>query len=218
MSEGRIMRHDQPPARLLKAIRRSSRGGSPSPLHERRISDAYREILREYRTIASGGGLPGRRWRSVAFEALRYLGGDADRLGVTLREYDHHRYGPFLGVSDDGGAADDICRAARASPKAQALGGSASPLTLGRWHHGPSGVRAWQARGVRNLRHHRGRDRCTGPGEISARPGSSRREAADLHGRVECENPPRGRLSKSTGKEWRISRRRVAGCARQHSK
>ena len=126
-----MMRHKQPPAKLLKGIRRPRRGGSPSPLDEQRISDEYRKILREYRTIASKGGLPGRRWRSAALEALRYLGGDADRLGVTLRDYDHHRYGPFLGVSDDGGAADDVCRAALASPKAQALGGRASPLTLG---------------------------------------------------------------------------------------
>ena len=125
------MRHKQPPAKLLKGIRRPRRGGNPSPLDEQRISDEYRKILREYRTIASKGGLPGRRWRSAALEALRYLGGDADRLGVTLRDYDHHRYGPFLGVSDDGGAADDVCRAALASPKAQALGGRASPLTLG---------------------------------------------------------------------------------------
>jgi hypothetical protein len=126
-----MTRHSQPSARLLRAIRTSSRGRSLSPLDERRISDAYREILREYRAIATGGRLPGGRWRDVALEALRYLGGDADRLGVTLRDYDHHRYGPFLGISDDGDAADDVCRAALASPKAQALGARASPLTLG---------------------------------------------------------------------------------------
>src|SRR6266851_6466812 len=125
------MRQNQPPARLLRAIRRSNRRGSPSRLDEQRISDAYREILRGYRAIASGGRLPSRRWRGVALEALRYLGGDADRLRASLRDYDHRRYGPFLGVSDDGGGAAEVCRAALASPKAQALGANVSPLTLG---------------------------------------------------------------------------------------
>jgi hypothetical protein len=81
--------------------------------------------------MASMGRLPSRRWRIAAAKALRYLGGDADRLGVTLRHYDHQRFGPFLGVSDDGAAADDVCRAALASPKAQALGDHASPLAIG---------------------------------------------------------------------------------------
>src|SRR5262249_40245745 len=126
-----MMRQSQPPARLLRAIARSRRGTTPSPLDEQRVSDAYRKILREYRSIASDGRLPGRRWRSVGRKALRHLGGDADRLSASLKDYDHHRYGPFLGISDDGGAAAEVCRAALASPKAQALGRSASPLTLG---------------------------------------------------------------------------------------
>ena len=78
-----MMRHKQPPAKLLKGIRRPRRGGSPSPLDEQRISDEYRKILREYRTIASKGGLPGRRWRSAALEALRYLA--ATRIGSASR-------------------------------------------------------------------------------------------------------------------------------------
>ncbi len=124
------MRHDQPPARLLRAIRRPSRGHL-SPREESRLCDAYREILREYRAMASDNNEPSSRWRILAAEALRYLGGDADRLSVSMRDYDHRRYGPFLGVSDDGGAAVDICRAARASPKAQALKDRASPLAVG---------------------------------------------------------------------------------------
>ena len=63
------MRHGQPPARLLNAIRRSRRVANPSPRDQQRICDAYREILREYRTIASAGRLPGSRWRAVALEA-----------------------------------------------------------------------------------------------------------------------------------------------------
>jgi hypothetical protein len=114
MGKGGTMMHIQPPARLLRAIRGSSRE-SPQPLEERRIADAYREILREYRTIASGSRLPGHRWRSAALKALGYLGGDADRIRTSLRDYDHHRYGPFLGVSDDGDAAAEVY-AALASP------------------------------------------------------------------------------------------------------
>jgi len=125
------MTPEQPPARLLRMIRGPRRSGHPSQLQEQRRCDAYREILRDYRAIASGNSAPGERWDRVAAEALRYLGGDADRLGVSLRDYDHRRYGPFLGVSDDGGAATDVCRAARASPKARALGDRASPLTVG---------------------------------------------------------------------------------------
>jgi hypothetical protein len=125
------MRHDQPPARLLRAVRRPHRGKHLSQLEEHRLCDGYRELLREYRTMASNKIEPSARWRNLAAEALSYLGGDADRVGVSLRDYDHRRYGPFLGVSDDGGAALDVSRAARASPKAQALDDRASPLAVG---------------------------------------------------------------------------------------
>jgi hypothetical protein len=125
------MTPERPPARLLRAIRGPRRGRHPSPLQEQRRCDAYREILRDYRALASCKGVLGVRWHRVAEEALHYLGGDADRLGISLKDYDHRRYGPFLGVSDDGGAAADVCRAARASPKALALGDRASPLTIG---------------------------------------------------------------------------------------
>ena len=127
------MRDGKPPARLLQALRRSTRGGNRATVDPRHVSEAYREILRRYRAIASAsdGRMPSRRWRDVALEALRYLGGDADRLRVSLRDYDHHRYGPFLGVSDGGDGAAEVCRAALASPKAQALGARASPLSRG---------------------------------------------------------------------------------------
>jgi hypothetical protein len=75
------MTPEQPPARLLRAIRGPSRGGHLSPLQEQRRCDAYREILRDYRAIASRNGASGQRWHRVAAEALRHLGGDADRLG-----------------------------------------------------------------------------------------------------------------------------------------
>src|SRR5262249_800946 len=125
------MRHNQPPARLLQAISRQNRAGSRSPVYEQRISDACRAILRAYRDIASSGRVPNHRWRGAALKALRYLGSDADRLRTSLGDYDHRRYGPFLGVSDDRDGAEAVARAALASPKAQALGGRASPLAIG---------------------------------------------------------------------------------------
>lgn len=48
----------------------------------------------------------------------------------SLKEYDHETHGPFLGVSDDGRAADDIRRAALSSPKLRVLGPSA-PIVVG---------------------------------------------------------------------------------------
>jgi hypothetical protein len=51
----------------------------------------------------------------------------------SLRDYDATRYGPFLGVSDDGSAAEAIRDAALASPKARALSES-DPLTIGVGH------------------------------------------------------------------------------------
>src|SRR5262249_29366340 len=43
--------------------------------------------------------------------ALSYLGNDVDRQGIFLKDYDHHRLGPFLGVSDDSHSGDEICQA-----------------------------------------------------------------------------------------------------------
>jgi hypothetical protein len=52
----------------------------------------------------------------------------------SLRQYDATRYGPFLGVSDEGSAVSAIRDAARASPKTRALGAAAAPLTVGVSH------------------------------------------------------------------------------------
>ena len=97
----------------------------------RRASDAARKTLRDYRALARSGEAPSRSARADALKALSYLGGDADREHESLRDYDQRRYGPFLGVSEDGVTAADVCRAARAAPKGVALGGKASPLTIG---------------------------------------------------------------------------------------
>ncbi len=95
------------------------------------MAEAQRNVLRRYRAIMAVEKEVPAGWRGAIFNALAYLGGDADRANKSLKNYDHHRYGPFLGVSDDGDAAEDICRAALASPKATALGRSSTPFTIG---------------------------------------------------------------------------------------
>ncbi|MBI5368964.1 MAG: hypothetical protein HZA54_18150 [Planctomycetes bacterium] len=77
----------------------------------------------------AGPGAAGRA-RQSAQQALRQLGGDPHRGNAGLAEYDHERFGPFLGVSDEGSAAAAIRRAAWESPKARVLR-SPAPLTLG---------------------------------------------------------------------------------------
>lgn len=95
------------------------------------ISDARREFLRRYRLIREMGGDPGEVWRGAAREALLSSGGQMERLSRSLHDYDHHRYGPFLGISNEGSGAATICAAALASPKARALNDGADALTIG---------------------------------------------------------------------------------------
>jgi hypothetical protein len=95
------------------------------------LSDAYREVLREYRALASSTKEPGLRWRPLVREALGFLGGQGDRHTSSLVDYDHIRLGPFLGISDEGDAARTIRRAAFATPKAQAIGAKRSPISIG---------------------------------------------------------------------------------------
>ena len=54
-------------------------------------------------------------------------------MSLLLRDYNSAAYGPFLGVSDEGSAAEAICEAASNSPKAKALG-DPGPLITGVAH------------------------------------------------------------------------------------
>jgi hypothetical protein len=125
----RVMSHSQSQA-LVTRIRRLRRS-EPSSQNDRKISDAYREILRAYRARSATGDSLGVGWHRLAHEGLSYLGGQADRHASSLADYDHHRYGPFLGVSDEGSAAAAVRQAALAAPKAVELGRRATPLTVG---------------------------------------------------------------------------------------
>lgn len=119
-------------------------GGSATPSapgRDRAYYEALRDALHLYSDVIErcarqreklrGPGY--RRLRSLANRAIRELGGQAEPAFVSLKRYDHRRYGPFLGVSDDGGAAEDIRDAALASPKMCVLG-QAEPIVVGVAH------------------------------------------------------------------------------------
>ena len=120
-----------PSSVLIALIKRLEARGRLSTADEERLSEAQRMVLRDYRRLVADGHRAGRPWRRAACRALKFLGGDADRRTTRLADYDHRKYGPFLGVSDDGRAAEAVRRAARTSPKAQALGVSATALSVG---------------------------------------------------------------------------------------
>lgn len=123
-----------------------NRNGPPPPMMNRinklydrwltgkdgiQLSDAYRDLLRTYVTLAIKGKTSAVAWLPVIREALSFLGGQPDRHNFSLKEYDHNLYGPYLGVSDEGSAAMAIRRAAYVSPKARTLGRKLSLRTLG---------------------------------------------------------------------------------------
>lgn len=95
------------------------------------VARASLRALAEYRAAAAKGRVPSALARR-ARAAFLHLGGDPARPTYSLKDYDHVRYGPFLGVSDEGSAVTAIREAAYASPKARALAASArTPMTIG---------------------------------------------------------------------------------------
>ena len=99
---------------------------------DRVLADACLQSLAEYRAaVATGKASPAITTR--ARRAFLHLGGDPARDSASLKDYDHERYGPFLGVSDEGSAAGQIRDAGYESPKIRALSGSSrsTPLVVG---------------------------------------------------------------------------------------
>lgn len=92
--------------------------------------DRLRAVLRRYRDLVAAGGSASASEIRRARAALVALGSDGDHAAWSLADYDHGRFGPYLGVSDEGSAAAVIRRAAFASPKAQVLG-TGDPTVLG---------------------------------------------------------------------------------------
>jgi hypothetical protein len=98
---------------------------------DRKLAEACRKVLSGYRRAAAAGPVK-QALMKAASRAFLHLGGDPNRATASLGSYDHSRYGPFLGVSDDGDAAAGIRDAGLASPKARALGRKRlSPLEVG---------------------------------------------------------------------------------------
>ncbi|HJZ89833.1 MAG TPA: hypothetical protein VKE40_03100 [Gemmataceae bacterium] len=73
-----------------------------------------------------------RLW-DLARQAMANLGGQAEPAVETVADYDSARYGPMLGVSDEGSATAAIRHGALASPKCAALR-QCTPLTIGVAH------------------------------------------------------------------------------------
>lgn len=97
----------------------------------RRLVRLYgKVVVRLYKQDLEPRGMHFRRLHKLAGEAIEALGGQAEPSPTSLRQYDHNRYGPFLGVSDEGSAAAAIRRAALCSPKMRALGWR-DPIVVG---------------------------------------------------------------------------------------
>lgn len=133
-SRSRIAKVDQLRAQL-ESLRKSLDGSRKA---DREFCDACRAVLRLHEdwVTADTAQEPGEvtdALRELAREAMLYLGGEADLWSTSLKDYDHGRYGPYLGVSDEGSAVDVIRDAAIASPKAMALD-RPTPMKLGVAH------------------------------------------------------------------------------------
>lgn len=94
---------------------------------DRKRADAFRQVLRSYADLVCGSPDEGKvsqdmkKLRKLAGKAMLHLGGNGDPQSTSLRDYDHRRFGPYLGVSDEGSACSVIRRAALDSPKARAV-------------------------------------------------------------------------------------------------
>ena len=95
----------------------------------RALAEASQQSLASYRRAVARGKVPA-ALRKQARTAFLHLGGDPARSTASLKDYDHERYGPFLGVSDEGSAAGAIREAGYESPKARALPRSVKPSPL----------------------------------------------------------------------------------------
>ena len=95
----------------------------------RALAEACVADLTKYRRAAARGAVTA-ALRKKARTAFLHLGGDPAKPTASLRDYDHERYGPFLGVSDEGSAAAAIREAGYESPKAQALPRTVKPSPL----------------------------------------------------------------------------------------
>ena len=90
-------------------------------------------VIRANKAGQELSGKEGEALRKLASTAILNLGGVADPAHISLKDYDHLIYSPFLGVSDEGSAAAIIRRAALSSPKMKVLA-TGSPIQVGVGH------------------------------------------------------------------------------------
>jgi hypothetical protein len=107
----------------------------------RAVAAGWRAVLDHFEAVsatrpdpepAPGEGEYERLWK-LAEKAMANLGGQSEPPLQTLADYDSDRYGPMLGVSDEGSATAAIRRGGFAAPKCAALG-RCTPLTAGIAH------------------------------------------------------------------------------------
>lgn len=105
---------------------------------DRRLADACRTVLRTYQDVVCGrphvvdrlSNVQRQKLTDLAKEAFLYLGGQGEHSSVSLKEYDHKTFGPYLGVSDEGSAAQMIRDAAMQTPKTRLLK-RVDPISVG---------------------------------------------------------------------------------------
>jgi len=95
----------------------------------------YREDFHRYEDAARSGAAAQQlaKLRKRAAKAFDELGGQPELASLSLRDYNHDRFGPYLGVSGEPDAAASIREAALASPKVVALA-LTDPLEVGVAH------------------------------------------------------------------------------------
>lgn len=94
----------------------------------------YEDVVRRHRKQhETPSGAEFAHLKDLAGQAIEQLGGQAEPCAVSLKDYDHHLYGPFLGVSDEGSAVEHIRDAALGSPKMKVLG-DGEPIIVGVSH------------------------------------------------------------------------------------
>jgi hypothetical protein len=123
-------------ALLERAIERAT-----SSHDARAAAAAWRAVLDEFDVVSrarpdpepASGESDYRRLWDLAARAMANLGGEGEPPLLTVADYDSDRFGPLLGVSDEGSATAAIRRGALAAPKSAALPERTS-FTLGIAH------------------------------------------------------------------------------------
>src|SRR5687768_12490241 len=92
----------------LKEFRRLLRLSRPLTTQEHaKICSLSLEVIDQYRRLATNGTLTKDIVKCTRL-AFYQLGGATRSSSKSLKDYNHKFYGPFLGVSDEGSAANAV--------------------------------------------------------------------------------------------------------------